>query len=101
MRRGPQHAGLLASPARDAAHEAVPTFHLRLRPVRGVDGTKALRAALKNLLRQFGLRALSVEVEPPPYAPPDREPTKTIAEQQRAIRDLSTKLRELRRGGAR
>jgi len=80
-----------------------PTFLLRLRPVPGVDAVKALRAALKKLLRQFGLRAVSIEIEPP-YAPPDpaqHQPTKAVAEQQRTIRSLSRELRELRRGGAR
>jgi hypothetical protein len=42
-----------------------PIFVLRLQPLPRVDAIKALRAALKNLLRQFGLRALSVEQEPP------------------------------------
>ena len=40
-----------------------PIFVLRLQPLPRVDAIKALRAALKNLLRQFGLRALSVERE--------------------------------------
>jgi hypothetical protein len=42
-----------------------PIFVLRLQPLPRVDAIKALRAALKNLLRQFGLRALSVEQETP------------------------------------
>jgi len=33
-----------------------PTFVLVLRPLPGVDGERALRAALKFLLRRFGLR---------------------------------------------
>jgi hypothetical protein len=40
-----------------------PTFLLRLRPERSVDPIRALRAALKVLLRLFGLRAVSVEGE--------------------------------------
>jgi hypothetical protein len=39
-------------------------FLVRLRALPGVDGVRALRAALKTLLRRFGLKALSVEVEP-------------------------------------
>jgi hypothetical protein len=35
-------------------------FVLRLTPLPGVDAVKALRAALKVLLRRFGLRALSI-----------------------------------------
>ena len=42
-----------------------PIFVLRLQPLPRVDAIKALRSALKNLLRQFGLRALSVERENP------------------------------------
>jgi hypothetical protein len=38
-------------------------FVLRLQALPRVDAIKALRAALKSLLRRFGLRALSVEVE--------------------------------------
>jgi hypothetical protein len=41
-----------------------PVFVLRLLPLSGVDGVRALRAALKVLLRRFGLKALSIEVEP-------------------------------------
>jgi len=37
-----------------------PIFVVRLTPLPGVDGIKALRAVLKILLRRFGLRALSV-----------------------------------------
>jgi hypothetical protein len=41
---------------------AQPTFVLRLRPEPKVpDATRALRRALKVLLRRFGLKALSVE----------------------------------------
>ena len=32
----------------------------RLRPLPGIDGVCALRAALKALLRRFGLRAIDV-----------------------------------------
>jgi hypothetical protein len=38
-----------------------PTFVLYLRPEKGIDGVRALRALLKFALRKFGLRALSVE----------------------------------------
>jgi hypothetical protein len=38
-------------------------FRLRLRALPNVDGVKMLRTALKVLLRRFGLKALSVEVE--------------------------------------
>jgi hypothetical protein len=37
-----------------------PVFTIRLRPERGIDGTRALRRGLKYLLRVCGLRALSV-----------------------------------------
>jgi hypothetical protein len=40
-----------------------PTFLLRLRALPGVDGVRALRAALKTLLRCYGLKCLSVEIE--------------------------------------
>jgi hypothetical protein len=44
-----------------------PTFTIRLRPEPNVaDPIKALRAALKVLLRRFGLKALSAEEEGPP-----------------------------------
>jgi hypothetical protein len=36
-------------------------FTLRLRPEKGVDPIRALRGALKILLRKFGLRTVSVE----------------------------------------
>jgi hypothetical protein len=36
-------------------------FILRLRPEPKIDAHRALRAALKSLLRHFGLRAISVE----------------------------------------
>jgi hypothetical protein len=38
-------------------------FLVRLRALPGVDGVRALRAALKTLLRRYGLKRLSVEVE--------------------------------------
>ena len=41
------------------------TFLVRLRALPGVDGVRALRAALKVLLRRFGLQAVSVEEEIP------------------------------------
>lgn len=40
-----------------------PVFVLRLQALPRVDAVKALRATLKSLLRRFGLRALSVELE--------------------------------------
>jgi hypothetical protein len=42
-----------------------PIFRLRLQPLPHVDAVKALRAALKILLRRFGLRCLSAEPETP------------------------------------
>jgi hypothetical protein len=38
-------------------------FVLRLTPKPGVDAVKALRAVLKVMLRRFGLRCTSVEIE--------------------------------------
>ena len=35
-------------------------YVLTLRPMPGVDGIRALRAALKFLLRRFGLRAVKI-----------------------------------------
>jgi hypothetical protein len=40
------------------------TYVLRLRPLPGVDAARALRWALKGLLRQCGLQCVSVEEEP-------------------------------------
>lgn len=37
-----------------------PEFHLTLRPEPGVDGVQALRAALRRLLRDHGLRATRI-----------------------------------------
>jgi hypothetical protein len=42
-----------------------PIFRLRLQPLPRVDAVKALRAALKTLLRRHQLRCLSVEPETP------------------------------------
>ena len=39
---------------------AAPVYRLDLRPEPGVDGIQALRAALKSLLRSYGLRAVAV-----------------------------------------
>lgn len=39
-----------------------PLIILRLRPLPGVDATRALRALLKIVLRRFGLRAVSVKL---------------------------------------
>jgi hypothetical protein len=43
--------------------KAAPVFVVRLTPRKGVDGIKALRAALKLLGRRFGLRAVKIETE--------------------------------------
>jgi hypothetical protein len=50
-----------------SSRQSGPTFVIRLRAAPKVDPIKALRGALKVLLRRFGLRALSVveEQEPP------------------------------------
>ena len=42
---------------------AMPVFLVRLRALPGVDAVRALRAALTVLLRRFGLKCLSIEVE--------------------------------------
>jgi hypothetical protein len=42
-----------------------PIFRLRLRPEPHIEPIRALRAALKRLLRDFGLRCVSVEQESP------------------------------------
>jgi hypothetical protein len=46
-------------------------FVVTLRPERGVDGVRALRAALKHLLRRHGLRCVAVRAahQPPPWDP--------------------------------
>jgi hypothetical protein len=46
----------LAAPSR-------PVFLLRLRPLPGVDGVRAVRAALKVLLRRFRLQCVTIETE--------------------------------------
>jgi hypothetical protein len=38
-------------------------FRLRLRAAPNIDAVKMLRAALKTLLRRYGLKCLSVEIE--------------------------------------
>jgi hypothetical protein len=40
-----------------------PVFLLRLQPLKGVDAVRSLRLALKRLLRDYGLRCLSVQAE--------------------------------------
>ncbi len=40
-----------------------PTFIVTLRAEKGIDPARALKAALKTLLRKFGLRAISVTSE--------------------------------------
>jgi hypothetical protein len=42
---------------------ARPIFVVRLQPKPGIDPARALRAALKVLLRRFGLRAIEVKEE--------------------------------------
>ena len=39
-----------------------PVYTVRLRALPGVDAVRALRAALKVLLRRFGLQAVGIEV---------------------------------------
>jgi len=41
-----------------------PIYLLRLQPLKGVDVIRALRRLLKRLLRDFGMRAISIEKEP-------------------------------------
>lgn len=41
-----------------------PTYVLRLQPEPGVVGIRALRAALKVLLRRFGLRCVAIDIDP-------------------------------------
>jgi hypothetical protein len=38
-----------------------PIFTLRLQPLPGVDPIRGLRLALKDLLRRYGLRCVSIE----------------------------------------
>jgi hypothetical protein len=44
--------------------EPRPIYIVRLRPLPGIDAVRALRAALKVLLRRFGLKAIEVKEEP-------------------------------------
>jgi hypothetical protein len=46
------------------AHER-PLFHLVLRPEPRTDAERALQALLKIALRRFGLRCISLGLEPP------------------------------------
>jgi hypothetical protein len=46
-----------------------PTFVIVLRPEPGIDGVRALRAALKTLLRSHGLRAVRIAAEAPSADP--------------------------------
>ena len=39
-----------------------PTYTVHLRPLPGVDAVRALRGALKVMLRRFGLQAVGIEV---------------------------------------
>jgi hypothetical protein len=43
-----------------------PTFLLRLQPLKGVDPIRALRNVLKRLLRNHGMRCLSIDEERKP-----------------------------------
>jgi hypothetical protein len=40
-----------------------PTFLLRLRPEKGVDPIRAMRHALKKLLRAYGMQCITCEEE--------------------------------------
>jgi hypothetical protein len=42
-----------------------PIYRLRLQPQKNIDAIHALRRALKDFLRRYGLRCLSVEEEIP------------------------------------
>jgi hypothetical protein len=46
-----------------AARCTMPVFLVRLRALPGVDGIRALRSALKVLLRRYGLKCVSIEEE--------------------------------------
>jgi hypothetical protein len=48
---------------RELTEPSRPVFLLRLRPLPGTDGTKAVRAALKVLLRRFRLQCVTIETE--------------------------------------
>jgi len=52
-----------------------PIFRLRLQALPHVDAVRALRAALKTLLRRYHLRCLSIEPETPPAASAPTNPT--------------------------
>ena len=52
------------NPGRSGQATARPIFIVRLRPQPGIDGIRALRLALKVLLRRFGLKAIEVKEEP-------------------------------------
>jgi len=45
------------------SHAPRPIFVLRLQPLKGTDAIKALRWVLKRLLRQHGMKAISLEQE--------------------------------------
>jgi hypothetical protein len=60
--RGPEAAANDIDNRRNSTPATTPaTITITLRAERGVDPVKALRGALKLLLRRFGLRALSIE----------------------------------------
>jgi hypothetical protein len=46
-----------------------PIYLLRVQPLKGVDRIVALRALLKSLLREYGMKCLSAEVEKSNDAP--------------------------------
>jgi hypothetical protein len=54
---------LLQDDTVNSAVNFTPLPIVRLRPLPNVDGIRAIRAALKTLLRQFGLKCLSIEIE--------------------------------------
>jgi hypothetical protein len=50
-----------------------PAFLVTLEALPGIDATRALRAALKRLLRDFGLRCVEVRPTIPPKPAPKRK----------------------------
>jgi hypothetical protein len=50
-----------------------PTFIIHLRPEPGIDAIRALRAALKSLLRSFGLRCTHISEIPSPASADNRQ----------------------------
>lgn len=60
-----------------------PSYVIVVQPVSGVDGTRALRACLKSMLRRFGLRALSVAKNTSTLPAPRTEPQKRMRRRRR------------------